>query len=434
MLSLSASGADITFADSHVKAVCVEHWDTNGDGELSEEEAAAVISLQHYFTRDAVMRSFDELRYFTGLSSIASSEFYACSRLTSIQLPPQVTSIGDNAFRSCVWLSAVDIPASVRTINENAFNGCIRMTEATMHEGLETIGKLAFCSCKSLQAVSLPASVTSIGVTAFQGCMALDGISVANGNTVYDSRGECNAIIQTANNTMVLGCCNSTFPESVTAIGNSAFSGCSRLEQLTIPEGIVTIGPSAFSSCTGLLSVSLPASVTTIGNTAFSGCTSLTGLRLQEGLKTIGVGAFEQCRSLPSVSIPATVTTLSENAFYECPKLVEVTVGFATPIAITGSTFSNSTNATLYVPVGSVPAFEEALYWRSFYIITEKPVPGDVNHDGFVNIYDVTLMIDYILGKEPEGFYIKEADLNDDGYVNIYDVTLVIDVILGKEI
>ena len=432
-LSLSANAENIMFADPHVKTVCVEHWDTDGDGELSMDEAAAVTSLGYYFSRDKGISSFDELQYFTGLVWIASSEFNDCENLTSIHLPQQVVRISDNAFRDCYKLTAIDIPGAVTAIGESAFNGCFRLSEVTLHEGLKTISTLAFMSCRALLSIGIPASVTSIAPNAFQGCTSVASITVALGNTVYDSREDCNAVILTANNKMVLGCQNTTFPESVTTIGVAAFSGCTKLQRLDIPEGVTTIEQSAFSSCSGLTSVVLPSSLTTIGNSAFYGCRKLTDLRLAEGLKTIEASAFEQCRSLARVTIPSTVTTLSNNVFYECPKLVEVTVKFSTPLTIYSTTFSNSINATLYVPEGCVQAFEEADYWKNFWYIYEIPILGDVNHDGFVNIYDVTLMIDYILGLAPENFHVTEADINDDTFINIYDVTLLIDIILAKE-
>ena len=432
ILSLVARADNIVFADNHVKTVCVEHWDTDGDGELSEEEAAKVFSLDHYFSRDTQVSSFDELRYFTNLALIHSSEFNSCSYLKSIQLPPQVSSIGDNAFRNCVRLKAIDIPSSVEKIDESAFNGCVRMESVTFHEGLATIGVYAFSTCKSLQSISIPASLTSLESSAFQGCNSVESISVAEGNTVYDSREDCNALVETKANTLVLGCYNSTFPESVTAIGYSAFSGCAKLQQLDIPDHIVSIGASAFSSCSGLVSVKLPSSLTVLDTGVFSECTSLTDVLLPEGLTSIGVSAFSQCRSLERISIPASVTTLSSNSFFECPNLVEVTVGFATPVSITSSTFPNRKYATLYVPIGSVEAFRAANYWKDFYQIVEWFPTGDVNHDGAVNVLDVTLVIDYILDKNPENFHYEEANVNGDEYINVLDVTKSIDIILGK--
>ena len=432
-LSMATNAENITFADPHVKAVCVEHWDTDGDGELSTDEAAAVTSLHNYFIGDEGVSSFDELQYFTGVHTLLTSEFSGCKYLTSIQLPPQLAEINSNAFRSCIRLTALDIPGSVKTINEFAFYGCFALTTVTFGEGLETIGDKAFNGCSGLLRVDLPASLTSLAVTSFQSCPAIAAITVAPGNTVYDSREDCNAVVKTANNQLVMGCQNTTFPETVTTIGPCAFFGCKKLTAITIPEGITAIGSSAFQGCTKLTSAVLPATLTSLGNSAFYGCTNLTDVRLAEGLNNIESYAFYSCRNLTHITIPSTVTLLKDFAFDECPALVEVTVGFSTPLTIGNNTFSNRRKATLYVPKGCVQAFRQAEYWRDFKSIEERQILGDVNHDGFVNIYDVTLMIDYILGLAPENFHVTEADINDDTFINIYDVTLLIDIILAKE-
>ena len=430
---MATQAENITFADPHVKAVCVEHWDTSGDGELSMDEAAAVTSLLNYFMGDEGVSSFNELQYFTGVHTLLTNEFSGCKYLTGIQLPPQLESINGNAFRSCVRLTAIDIPGSVKTIDEFAFYGCFALTTVTFGEGLKTIGDKAFNGCSGLLRVDLPSTVTSIAATSFQSCPAIASITVAPGNTVYDSREDCNAVVKTSNNQLVLGCQNTTFPESVTTIGPCAFLGCSKLTAINIPEGITGIGSSAFQGCTKLTTAVLPATLTSLGNSAFYGCTNLTDVRLAEGLNNIESYAFYSCRNLTHITIPSTVTLLKDFAFNECPALVEVTVGFSTPLTIGNNTFSNRRKATLYVPKGCVQAFRQAEYWRDFKNIEEQRILGDVNHDGFVNIYDVTLMIDYILALNPVNFHVTEADMNNDGFVNIYDVTLIIDYILNKE-
>ncbi len=432
-VSMATQAENITFADSHVKAICVEHWDTDGDKELSMDEAAAVQSLHNYFSFDEGVGSFDELQYFTSLETLVMSEFYDCKYLTSIVLPAQLTTISSNAFHNCIRLKSIDIPDKVTTIDELAFQGCFSLATLRLGESLKTIGQMAFSGCNSIQSLHIPSSVSSISPSAFQECTSLAAITVAEENAKYDSRDGCNAIVTSSTNTILLGCYNTTFPSSVVAIGTCAFYGCKRLQSVNVPEGIITIGASAFSGCKGLTAVTLPTTLTTLGNSAFDGCSNLTDVQLSEGLTTIESSAFYSCRSLTHISIPSTVTAIKSLAFYECPSLVEVTVGFSTPLTIGSTVFSNRRNATLYVPKGCVQAFKQAEYWRDFKNIEEQRILGDVNHDGFVNIYDVTLMIDYILGLDPANFHVTEADINDDTFVNIYDVTLLIDIILNKE-
>ena len=430
---IAAANADnITFADNYVKTICVEHWDTNGDNELSEEEASSITSLTNIFTADTNITSFEELRYFTGVKKLLTSEFAECSNLYKLQLPPQLQTIGENAFRSCTNLQTIIIPQTVKEIGKYAFNGCVMLEEAQFHEGLTTIGTMAFVYCRSLQGLSIPASLTNISTGAFRGCSSLSIITVSPDNPVYDSREDCNAIIETQTNTLVLGTYTTSFPKSVKAIGNQAFYGNGKVEAIDIPEGYESVGMSAFANCTSLKTLTLPTTLTTINQGAFNGCSNLTDVQLSNGLMTIEPSAFEHCHSLKSISLPNTVSKLSSSAFYFCSSLVEVTVGFTTPLVITSTTFSNRKNATLYVPPGCLEAFKSADYWKEFSTIIEYFPKGDVNHDGSVNVLDVTLVIDYILDKNPENFHYEEANVNGDEYINVLDVTKIIDIILGK--
>lgn len=140
---------NIQFADATVKAICVENWDTNGDGELSKAEAAAVTSLEKKFNNTKIT-SFDELQYFTGLTSIGESEFTWCRALTSITIPDRVETIGLMAFFFCEGLKSV-----------------------TLGNGLTSIGECVFWSCSSLTSFTIPESVTSIGESTFRNCTGL---------------------------------------------------------------------------------------------------------------------------------------------------------------------------------------------------------------------------------------------------------------------
>lgn len=138
-----------------------------------------------------------------------------------------------------------------------------------------SIEDYALSCCHHLKSVTIPRSVTSIGARAFEFCDRLASISVEVGNKVYDSRDNCNAIIETATNTLIAGCKNTVIPKSVTSIGRGAFSHCNCLTSLTIPKGVTSIGIGAFDYCTRLKSVKIPRSVTSIGAYAFYGCYSL---------------------------------------------------------------------------------------------------------------------------------------------------------------
>ena len=143
------------------------------------------------------------------------------------------------------------------------------IASVTICDGITNIGKYAFYNCTNLTSVTIGNGVTSIGILAFKGCNSLTSIVVDEENSVYDSREGCNAIIETATNTLVVGCKNSTIPNSVTSIGNYAFYGCSVLTSITIPNSVTSIGEDAFWNCYDLTDIYF-ASNPTIGFLAIS--------------------------------------------------------------------------------------------------------------------------------------------------------------------
>ena len=321
IVPIETSSPAIAFADANVKALCVANWDTNGDGELSEAEAAVVTSLGNVFQEKTNITLFNELQYFTGLTSIGYEAFYGCSSLTSITIPNSVTSIGGNAFRGCTSLTSITIPNSVTSIGKSAFYNCTSLTSITIGNSVTSIGDYAFYGCTRLTSITIPNSVTSIGSYsyAFLHCTSLTSIQVETGNTTYDSRDNCNAIIETATNTLIAGCQNTTIPNSVTSIGHNAFSDCTRLTSITIPNSVTSIGDYAFDHCTSLTSITIPNSVTSISNYAFYGCTSLTDVYCYaENVPTATNNAFSIYSAtlhVPAASLEAYSTTAPWSGF-----------------------------------------------------------------------------------------------------------------------
>ncbi len=152
----------VKFADNTVKTICVTNWDTNGDGGLSVEEAAAVTSIGTVFKQNTGITSFDELRYFTSITSIPSSAFYGCTGLKSIELPESITSIGGSAFYNCTGLKGVVIPNNVTSVGASAFYGCTSLEEMIIPNNVTTIGSSAFYGCSGLQAVVVGNGVTAL--------------------------------------------------------------------------------------------------------------------------------------------------------------------------------------------------------------------------------------------------------------------------------
>ena len=270
------------------------------------------------------------------VTSIGCEAFSYCRSLTSVEIPNSVTYIGNRAFYGCNSLASVVIPNSVTSICESAFYGCSSLTAVSIGDSVTEIGYQAFYGCSILKSVEIPNSVTSIGNYAFQSCSSLESITVKSGNTVYDSRDNCNALIETATNTLLCGCKNTIIPNSVIEIGSSAFSNCSGLTSVAIPNSVTKIGSYAFYGCSGLTSVAIPNSITTIGECSFSGCSGLTSVEIPNSVTSIGVGAFDGCSSLTSVEVPNSVTSIGEYTFDGCSGLTSVgisnsvtTIGYA---------------------------------------------------------------------------------------------------------
>jgi hypothetical protein len=272
--------------------------------------------------------------------------------LTSIILPPSITSIGNAAFTFCSGFTSLSIPSLVTTIGNMSFWGC-NLT------------------------INIPSSVTSIELYAFVSFKGL--IMVDEANSTYSSR---DGVLFNKTQTTLIQCPVSkvgsyTIPSSVISIGVYAFYSCSGLSSVIIPEGVNSIGSDAFGYCTKLAAIAIPSSVRQIGDNAFRSCDLLASLTIHEGATSIGNNAFYDCSKLTSVNIPLSVTSISTGAFRDCDHLSLVTVNWKTPLNICGSAnvFAgvDKTTCSLNVPYGSKSAYQAANQWKDFTNIQEMP-------------------------------------------------------------
>ena len=213
----------------------------------------------------------------------------------------------------------------------SAYSGNIVIPKTITFSGttysVTSIGEHAFSRCYDrVTSVTIPNSITSIDQYAFSRCYGLTSLVVDKNNGTYDSRNNCNAIIETSTNNLIVGCKNTIIPNSVTSIGRNAFYGCSGLTSVAIPNSVTSIGGGAFCFCSGLTSVTIPNSVTSIGGYAFCDCSGLTSVTIPNSVTSIGVYAFCDCSGLTSVTIPNSVTSIGYRAFANCSGLTSVTI------------------------------------------------------------------------------------------------------------
>ena len=255
---------------------------------------------------DNVTYSFDES---TGVLTISGtgdmnqwpeddSPWCADTRIKTLIIDEGVTSIGDRAFQDCRNLSNVKLPNSLTLIYNDAFS-----------------------NCTSLASVIIPDSVTSIGDDAFLGCISLKSIEISDNNKNYSS---VDGVLFNKNKSVLViypaGKTDSVYsiPNSVTSIGNSAFSECTNLSNITITDSVISIGDFAFSNSTSLRSVTIPDSVTIIGVSAFYDCKNLINVTLPDSITSIDYSVFSDCTSLTNITIPDSVTSIGNDAFYSC--------------------------------------------------------------------------------------------------------------------
>jgi len=301
-----------------------------------------VEEIKDYTFRDCW--SLPSIEIGNNVKKIGYDVFENCKSLTSIVLPDGLTEIGAKAFAECGSLVSINLPQGVDRIEAETFLKCSSLASVDIPIGVGTICKGAFNGCSSLTSVFIPRNVTSIEYEAFAYCPAITDISVDEDNAIYDSRDNCNAIIETATGTLLVGCKNTVIPESVTSIGDLSFEGCSSLTKMVIPDWVTSVGHYA----------------------------------------------FQDCQNLETLVIGNSVTEIGVRAFLFCPNLKEVFLRIENPFGLSSNTFSYEAyqNAILYVPIGTIEAYQAAWGWQEFEHIVEynvdaiRVIPSEAPTDG----------------------------------------------------
>ena len=351
------------------------------------------------------------------VTSIGTNAFHDCPKLKAITLPSTLTTIGNSAFNG-TGLTSISIPASVMTIGNTAFNECGSMSNITIEDSetpltmpgtwyerpfwntattiyigrnltltggennpilyeatsvefgpkVTTINPALFYTNTKLESITIGSGVTTIGESAFYSC-----------GTYWDdenNQGVEELVVTMGNN--------------VTSIGATAFQACDKLKSITLPSKLTTIGNSAFNG-TGLTSISIPASVMTIGDAAFGGCNSMTSVTIEDSETPLTMtGSWYErpfWNTATSIYLGRNVTLTEEvNPIFVSatsvefgPQVTEISAPISglltsvkapwlTPITIAEGIFNETEleNATLWVPGGTMDAYEAANNWKEF--------------------------------------------------------------------
>ena len=319
------------------------------------------------------------------VKKIGKGAFQSRNGLTEIILPEALETIGDNAFGYMEGLTKIICPSALKTIGNGAFTGCRGVTEISLNEGLETIGENAFMYTAPAS-IELPSTLTRLGERAFMNCTTLKSVKLPASVTYIENYSFAWTGLESVE-----------IPDGVTKIGQVAFGHCDNLVSVSIPESVTEIGNSAFVMNPKLESISFPRYITSLGSAVCDRCTSLKWASVAydldiEGKLTLatpydesrrparaislGSDGFSGCTSLEKIYIGSTVGLIGQNFVANTPNLVEVYVNCTTPPQMyDGENAFTNFDATLYVPLNSIPTYMSNRNWGSF--TTVLPIEGD---------------------------------------------------------
>lgn len=332
---ISISVADyITVADSQYKVIEIGGGAFFNCHYLQSIELPSTLS-KISFLAFAKCSNLENIVFPENLKVIEREAFALCTSLTSLYIPENVEELGSthapNVFLACSNLKSIKVSsknavfdsrkncnAIIETSTNKIITGC---STSTIVNGVEAIGYRAFKQMLDLYELKISSTVHTIEPTAFDGCPNINYITVSKHNAVYDSRENCNAIIETATNTLCIGSNKTIIPDGIDTIGACAFCGRTGLFNIAIPNSVKVIREFAFESCIYLNSIILPVELTKIYPSAFQNCIALSDVVFNENIERIFESAFKNCILLQEVVLPNSITHIDFNAFEGCKAL-----------------------------------------------------------------------------------------------------------------
>lgn len=292
---------------------------------------------------------------------------YEMDSITSINIPANVDSIERCAFDYCNSVTSISwnsrhCNSQISYIYSPFYTISSGITSFTFGDSVRMIPSYLCHGMSSITQLHIPSLVSHIGPYAFRYLNQLDTIWVNSNNGFYDSRNNCNALLETATDSLIIGCWKTNIPQDSRSIAPYAFRNVRRLKKIVIPEGVSYIGEEAFNGCKELDSVILPSSLTTIRDYTFQDCDSLRYLRMPDSLRTVGLRAFSNCKKLPTLSLAESLTYIDDYAFSNCTGLLDIYCNAINPPTITNNTFDGST-CPIYVPCPQVSTYRSAPNW-----------------------------------------------------------------------
>ena len=349
---------------------------------------------------------------------IGYAAFAGCEGITQIEFPASLDSISGYAF-SATGFSTLALPATVTKIGEGAFSRCEKLTNATVEAG--HIGAKAFFADAALTGVKFGSGVTAIGNGAFAGCKSLVTLRWSDATQLALIGSE--AFIATQMSDAALA----KF-QKLSTLGAWAYAG-TPVEEVTLPESVKEVGDGAFFYATHVTNLVLPSKVTKVAPYLTAGTNVANTNIWGNDITRIGDFALYNLSDIDRLTIPSQVTYIGTKAMAGMTGLTRITAKPTTVPLLGHDVWAGVEQKEVELATASA-SYLSAMQWNEFKI-TKRYIMGDANSDDLVNVTDITSIINYILGNNPENFNFDAADCTPDSIINVSDITMVINLILS---